>query len=362
MKYYLVLILIFLATIANSMSWDLTHKITNKNKYINNDSNNDFTFDLNYQPDFSSDLWSMDSKRIDLQLVLNQTNSLNYLDSNWEGNIDLGLYRSLVRYSTLNYEYRLGLQQLNFGQARILRPLQWFDNIDPLQENSDSDGVYAFLAKRYFLDNSNMWGWIILDDNEFSDDYSPDSFIKQMEYGGRWQYSINNSETAISLHHKRIYNNDFKHKTKLGFDIRKDMLLGFWSETSWSLIYGKGGNFFSNNWTLGADYTFSLGNGIYVLTENLFISEIDDDGYFPNKVKSTAFQIEYPLNMFDSVQSIITYDWQFEQHSLFFSYVRSYDYLSLYLNLYQTGEGDDYYIYSPVEESSAIELVLETKF
>ena len=341
MKYILLLFLIYFPLFATSMTWDLTHKITNKNRYTNTESNNDFIFKLNYQPDLSLDLWSQESKKVDLQLVLNQTNSLSYLDNTWEGDIDLELYRSLVRYSTLNYEFRLGLQQLNFGQALILRPLQWFDNIDPLEENRDSDGVYAFLAKRYFLDNSNMWGWIILDDGEFSEDRSMHNFVKQLEYGGRWQYPIENTEFALSLHQKKLTNSEYSQETRLGFDIRKDYVLGFWAETSLSLYHGHQAISSSNLLTIGADYTFSVGNGLYLLLENLIISDLAPDEYLPNKAKSTAFQISYPLNLFDSVQGIATYDWQLEQDNLFLSYSRSYDYLSVYLNLYRSGEGKD---------------------
>lgn len=361
MKYVSLIFVIIFPMIANGMNWDLTHKFTNKNRYIDTKSNNNFTFDLEYQPDFDLDLWSKEHKKIDMQIVLKQTNSLDYLDKDWEGDIDLRLYRSLIRFSALNYELRLGLQQLNFGQAMILRPLQWFDTIDPRDENKESDGVYAFLAKRYFLDNSNMWGWVILDDDEIDDDTDFDDFVKQIEYGGRWQYPVGDVETGLSIHHKKLSSIDYSSETKLGFDLRKDYVLGFWAETSLSFLHGGDETANSSLLTAGADYTISVGNGIYLLLENLFISEIDD-GFLPNKAKSAAFQIQYPVNLFDSVQSIVTYDWQLEQYNLFLSYARSYDYLTVYLNFYQTGEGEQYDYYAPMEASSAIELVLETKF
>ncbi len=347
-----IFILIILSTLKGySMSWDLTHKMTNNNSYTYSESNDDFAFELNYQPDLSLYLWTKESKKIDLQLVLQQQNSLVYADEK-KGKIELALYRSLVRYSDINYEYRVGLQQLNFGQALILRPLQWFDNIDPRKENSESDGVYALLAKRYFLNNSNVWGWIILDDEELSDDYSIKNFGKQLEYGGRWQYPIKGSETAISIHHKRLDNSVYSNETKLGFDVRKEMVLGFWAETSLSLYHGNHKSDYASLLTAGADYTISLGNGIYLLTENLFMSDIKDNGYLPGKAKSTAFQLRYPISLFDSVQSLVAYDWSSEKYDIFLSYIRSYDHLTCYLNLYQNGQDD----------SKAIELVLETKF
>ena len=40
-------------------------------------------------------------------------------------------YRVWARYSTEQLEIRAGLQKINFGSASILRPLMWFDQIDP---------------------------------------------------------------------------------------------------------------------------------------------------------------------------------------------------------------------------------------
>lgn len=362
MKYLFLSLIIMFPLLVNGLDWDLSHKITSKNRYNNQVGDNNFFFELNYQPDFSLKVWSNDTKKIDIQQVLKQTNDLDFFQNEWREDIDLKLYRSLVRFSNLNSEYRLGLQQLNFGPALILRPLQWFDNIDPREENSDSDGVYAFLAKRYFLNNSNLWGWIILDDNEFRDDKSIDNFAKQIEYGGRWQYPLDNTELALSLHHRSLDNMEHSQETRLGFDIRKDYILGFWAESSLSLYHGQESLLTSNLSTVGADYTLSVGNGIYILIENLFISELSSAAYLPNKEGNTAFQVSYPLNLFDSVQSIVSYDWQLELYNIFVSYSRSYDYLSLFFNFYQNGESKKNSIIDQIERSRGIELVLETTF
>lgn len=361
MRHLILFVLMFFPLIADGMTWSLTHKITNKDRYTNSEASDNLNFNLTYQPDLSLEIWSDEDKKIDIQQVIRQSNKLNYTSSEWEGKIDLELYRSLVRYSALSYEYRLGLQQLNFGQARILRPLQWFDNIDPREESKDSDGVYALLARKYFLDNSNLWGWVILDDEEFNDDYSGNNFIKNLEYGGRWQYPFKETESAVTVHYKTLENSDYESETKLGFDLRKDIVIGFWAETSMSVLHGQDKTSNSSLLTAGVDYTFSIGNGLYLLLENLFISDLGDD-LLPDKAKSTALQVQYPLNIFDSVQSIVTYDWQSEGYNLFLSYARSYDYLSVLLNFYRNGEHKQYDYYDGIKASIAIELGLETKF
>ncbi|MEE4285568.1 MAG: hypothetical protein V2I31_05450, partial [Mariniphaga sp.] len=40
-------------------------------------------------------------------------------------------YRIWARYSTHQLELRAGLQKINFGSASLLRPLMWFDQVDP---------------------------------------------------------------------------------------------------------------------------------------------------------------------------------------------------------------------------------------
>lgn len=46
-------------------------------------------------------------------------------------NASLDPYRIWARYTTKKLELRLGLQKIDFGTAVILRPLQWFNEIDP---------------------------------------------------------------------------------------------------------------------------------------------------------------------------------------------------------------------------------------
>ncbi|MDV7396736.1 hypothetical protein RZS08_35390, partial [Arthrospira platensis SPKY1] len=40
-------------------------------------------------------------------------------------------YRLWGRFTTNRMELRLGLQKINFGSANMLRPLMWFDQLDP---------------------------------------------------------------------------------------------------------------------------------------------------------------------------------------------------------------------------------------
>ena len=52
-----------------------------------------------------------------------------------------------------------GLQKINFGSATMLRPLMWFDQVDPRDPLQLTDGVWGVLGRYYFLNNANIWLW-----------------------------------------------------------------------------------------------------------------------------------------------------------------------------------------------------------
>ncbi|MDO8896287.1 MAG: hypothetical protein Q7V19_01460, partial [Bacteroidales bacterium] len=66
-------------------------------------------------------------------------------------------YRFWARYSGDQLELRLGLQKINFGSASMLRPLMWFDKVDPRDPLQLTDGVWGLLGRYYFLNNANLW-------------------------------------------------------------------------------------------------------------------------------------------------------------------------------------------------------------
>ena len=65
-------------------------------------------------------------------------------------------YRIWVRYQIKNWEFRLGLQKIDFGSAQLLRPIQWFNQIDPRDPLGLTNGVNGLLVRRYFKNNSNL--------------------------------------------------------------------------------------------------------------------------------------------------------------------------------------------------------------
>jgi len=89
-------------------------------------------FGIRYIPEFTMEKALSDKYTIDFELSLNAygTAHVRYLnDVPTDGDIDL--YRLWGRFSSSRFEARIGLQKINFGSASLLRPLMWFDRIDP---------------------------------------------------------------------------------------------------------------------------------------------------------------------------------------------------------------------------------------
>ncbi|MCX6259407.1 MAG: hypothetical protein NTY95_01030 [Bacteroidia bacterium] len=100
------------------------------------------------------------NKLIDLEASANLYGTFTFHPFD-EASFDGGLkpYRLWTRYSSDQFELRLGLQKINFGSASILRPLMWFDQMDPRDPLHLTNGVWALLARYYFLNNANVWLW-----------------------------------------------------------------------------------------------------------------------------------------------------------------------------------------------------------
>ena len=97
-------------------------------------------------------------------------------------------YRLWLRFSRPQFELRGGLQKINFGSALLLRPLMWFDRIDPRDPLQITDGVYALLGRYYFTNNANVWLWGLYGNDEVKGWEVIPSDDKSIEFGVRWTF------------------------------------------------------------------------------------------------------------------------------------------------------------------------------
>ncbi len=304
---------------------------------------------LRYIPQISYGIQSAPESRFDSELSINIYGNagLNPFDSlDLSGKIKP--YRAWVRYSSEQFELRLGLQKLNFGSASIMRPLMWFDQIDPRDPLQLTDGVWGLLARYYFLNNANIWLWGLYGNNERRGWEIVPVNSRIPEFGGRVQLPVPSGEIALSYHHRVADSRETGTgapslekipENRIGFDIKWDMKAGFWIEGSLT-HKGKNIGMLTNQLILnaGVDYTFGLGNGIYCAYEQLFTTYDEKLFSVDNKTSFSLLTANYPVGMFDRLGAIVFYNWDAHNIYTFLSWQRQFDKIMLYLMAYWNPE------------------------
>jgi len=253
-------------------------------------------------------------------------------------NGNIKAYRLWARYSTSQFELRAGLQKINFGSASLLRPLMWFDQLDPRDPLKLTDGVWGVLARYYFLNNANLWLWGLYGNDKLKGwEYIPSKKSKP-EFGGRLQLPVPKGEAGVSFHHRQTSINDSLtwfprvSENRFGFDARFDMVIGCWIEASWSAFNEDIGPLSNQEIiNLGADYTFGIGNGLTIIYEQLIASNDNKPFEFDNSAVFSLLSLSYPISMFDNISAIIYYDWKYSRIYNFVTWQKQFNNISLYL-------------------------------
>jgi hypothetical protein len=132
---------------------------------------------------------------------------------------------------------------------------------------------------------------------------------------------------------------------RLGLDHRVDGLIGAWTEASLNLMEAAGplplelpggiDPYAANRLsaTLGADYTFGIGNGIHCLLENNLTVQGSELMKLGEANILTALLGSYPLGLLDGISILALFDHRSSSGSVTILWQRSYDYLSWELAL-----------------------------
>jgi len=266
------------------------------------------------------------------------TKNLNYtfdiagfFHSNFKSKPDADLYRLKFTLSGRQTEFRLGLQQLNFGPARMLRALQWFDTLSETDPLKLSDGVYGALFRHFFLNNNNLWLWSLYGNDELKGiEFSP-TREQSFEQGGRFQFMIPHGEAGITLHHRKLEKDT---ENRIALDSRWDYFLGFWFES----VFQQSDFSQVRMLTLGADYTFDVGNGLYFLAEHMLSSLSLEKINQNTDATTSALMLSYPVSLFDTFNTMAYFSWETGRFSPFVSYQRTLDNFIFNLNLFHFPE------------------------
>lgn len=252
-------------------------------------------------------------------------------------------YRMWLRFTTPRFEVRAGLQKINFGSATFLRPLMWFDRIDPRDPLQLTDGVYGVLIRYYFLNNSNIWLWGLFGNKDTKGWEFIPSHKKKVEYGGRVQVPLYTGEIAATWNHRQanlknvdftepVSSKDIVPENRFGLDGKWDIGIGLWFEgviTHQDLDLTE--NVYKRFFNLGWDYTFELGNGLNVMNE-FFTYDVSDKAFGGGEGASfSALSINYPLSIIHNISAIMYYDWVNKDIYRFINWQWQFDNWSLYV-------------------------------
>ena len=268
-------------------------------------------------------------------------------------NFELKSYRFWVRRSTDKLEIRFGLQKITFGTAKLIRPLMWFDKLDPRDPLQITDGVWAVRVRRDFTNNANAWFWGLLWNNEPRGwDLIPTK-KNNIEFGGRFQIPVWRGEIGVSAHNRIISRNDLPSgleintmskatpEVKAAIDGYFDIGIGMWFESS--IVRANYGADFPN-WqsmlTVGSDYTFGVGNGVTVTGEHFIYSTDDKPFSTNNNTQLTGIMAMYPLGLFDSISGMLFYSWDAELAYFLISWQRTYNDWTINLNTFFSSNSD----------------------
>lgn len=263
-------------------------------------------------------------KIIDFELSANINGGAGFLPFDTvsaDGNIKA--YRAWARFYGRQFEVRAGLQKINFGSATMLRPLMWFDQMDPRDPLQLTDGVWGVLGRYYFLNNANIWLWALYGNTGLRAWELFETAKRHPEFGLRVQVPLLPGELAFSYHNRQSVlpselfstsglslgkENYPEHRFAL--DGKWDVGPGVWFEAVWLHNTRKLAQFTNHEMlNIGADYTFGLGNGLNMVIEHLFLSFSERALSFNDINSFSALSFNYPLGFNHQFSAIFYRDW-----------------------------------------------------
>ncbi len=295
-----------------------------------------------YLPQVNFEIPSESGRLIDFEASANMYGNIGMRDFEaFSSNGDLKPYRMWVRYSTPQLEIRGGLQKINFGSASILRPLMWFDQMDPRDPLQLTDGVWGILGRYYTLNNTTFWLWALYGNDNLKGWEAVKTNAHIPEAGGRIQLPAGSGEAALSYHYRVADSRDLAEEHlryeqvpehRLGFDARFDRVIGYWIEASWKTM-GKDLGMLSNQeiLNLGLDYTFDLGNGLTVVYEQLLAAYDEKPFRFNESITFSLLNASYPVGLFDNISYILYYDWRNRAAYNFVNWQKQFNRLTVHL-------------------------------
>ena len=256
-------------------------------------------------------------------------------------------YRAWARYLNKQWEFRLGLQKIDFGTATLLRPLQWFNQIDPRDPLALTNGVYGLLIRYYFKNNANIWLWGLYGNDKTRGFDALPTVKRKPEFGGRFQMTVPKGELAFSYHYRTAAADEYQlinpygdnPETRFGLDAKWDLGVGLWFESSYIKRKQNIGPFTQQYLlTLGMDYTFAFGNGLNIIGEHLISGYGEQHPFKQQPTQFSAISGNYPISFSSSLNLLYYHQWTSHQNTFLINYQHQFKDIAAYLIAYYNPE------------------------
>ncbi len=296
-----------------------------------------------FVPAFTGKKHLKNHSHLDFEASLNIQGSLHFTGNQFDSATYIFKpYRVWLRYAGENWEIRGGLQKINFGTAKMFRPLMWFDEMDVRDPLRLTDGVYGLLGKYFFPDNTNIWLWSLIGNKNPKGFELLGSAPCIPEIGGRVETPLGPGEIAFSTHFRKAAlhplipsapGTEYINERRIGLDGKWDIGPGIWFETSISRFDKTDYPlmFIQDMWNAGADYTFPVGAGLNVTAEYFrfhYGSKFLTEGTAVNLFGS---MITFPVSLTDNVAAMFFYVKETDNLYNYLSYTRTYDNWNFYI-------------------------------
>jgi len=278
---------------------------------------------IRYIPQFNYSYLIDTNDFLNTEVLFNTYYETNFISDNYA----FKPYRLILRYTTEQTETQLGLQKINFGPAQLLRPLMWFDRIDPRDPLKLTDGVYALRYKYSFLNNSLLWLWCLYGNNENKGYELLPTEKNTPEFGGRFQLPAIDGEIAATFHTRKVDATVYYYRENLyALDGRWDIGIGIWFESAWQQNISNMAVYkWSRMTTIGADFTIPEGNGIYIMAEHMNTSVANSFWHTDQNRQLSAMMITYSFDVFNNIMLQEYYEWHNKNLYQYLQFQRTYD-------------------------------------
>ncbi len=278
-----------------------------------------------------------------MEASLHMYGNLDFSNFSYQGATGrINAYRLWLAYRREQFEMRAGLQKINFGQAKMFRPLMWFDAMDIRDPLQLTEGVYGLLGRYYFENNSNIWLWCLLGNQQAKGWEIAGSERWIPEWGGRLELPAGSGEIALSSHYRSLRKEislsgtDYPGEFRWGLDGKWDLGPGLWFEASSCISSGKTLSIprFQDMLNLGMDYTFPLGNGLGFTLEYLYYHSGSKFLLDDIKLHLLGSMLNYAPSILDNLSAMVFYLPAADKLFNYLSWGRVYDNWSFYLIAY----------------------------